>query len=659
MDLLDRKKEILKAREDYILFRENDITAVRDEIISSWDRSREYGIDIDLYLESTEEELKKQEDSIKRHGNFIDIARPYMVDLYNLIEDSGFIIFLTDANGYILDSFKDMDRFESVNINKSLVNLNEKKLGTNAVGTCLYLDQPFETLGEEFWCKALQRFSTSAAPIHDRDGSLIGCIAITGFADIFPVHTLGMATAIAYAIESRINLSIKNEASSIVQDYTNFINQSISDGIIVLDNRGNIKSTNKIAANILNVEEKNVPGKNINEIVKAPFDFNKVMREHLDFYNNEITIYIANKPARCRISITNLRNGVESIGLIIVLKKVPNHLTSEPVGTAKNKLFTFDDIIGNSEAIRKMKEIAAVASNGKSNVLIMGESGTGKELVAQAIHNNSSRRNKPFIAINCGALPVNLAESELFGYEGGAYTGSKKEGQIGKFEQADGGTIFLDEIGEMPLSIQTALLRAIQEKKVVKVGGTRSKDIDIRVIAATNKNLFEAVSNNTFRMDLFYRLNVFTITIPPLRDRREDIFSLVHYFIDKYNDNFGTDIVGVTKEAKEIMAAYDWFGNVRELENTIERAVQIAQQPLIDIDDLPIYMQSNSRRYTSKVHMEADGIKPREYDTLLAAMKANNGNVKAVAEDLGISRITVYRRIAKLGIDLEEFREKR
>lgn len=657
MDLLDRKKQIIYAKEQFLHLNRTNFSGIRDEIIESWIRSKENGIDIKLQPECSEEDQKALSDSINKHGKFIDIARPYMAELYNIIEDSGFIILLTDANGYLIDSFKNIDKFKTNYTDYKLVNFSEERIGTNAIGTCLYLDRPFESWADEFWCEALTWFSTSAAPIHDRNGSLIGCIAITGFAEVFTLHTLGMATSIAFAIENQINLSTTSYADSILEDYTSFINTSISDGIILLDNEGHIKSTNKIAENILGIEEKLLSGENINEILKAPFDFKKVMKDHLDFYNTETTLYIKDKPIRSKVSITNLQNSGESIGLIIVFNKFQNNNEMpEKSKKTRTKLFTFNDIIGESLAIQNMKEISEIAAKSTSNVLILGESGTGKELVAQSIHSSSQRRNKPFVSINCGALPVNLAESELFGYEGGAYTGSKKEGQIGKFEFANGGTIFLDEIGEMPLSLQAILLRVIQDRQVVRIGGTESRDIDVRIIAATNKNLFEAVSNNTFRMDLFYRLNVFTINMPPLRERKDDIFSLTNYFIVKYNNIFGTSIKGLTDDAKECIFNYDWFGNVRELENTIERAVQIAQDCLIDINDLPTYIKNNPRNNLKSSNLEMNSIMTNEYNMLIETIRKHKGNLKASAEELKISRNTIYRKFDKYGIDYKKYR---
>ena len=215
----------------------------------------------------------------------------------------------------------------------------------------------------------------------------------------------------------------------------------------------------------------------------------------------------------------------------------------------------------------------------------------------------------------------------------------------------------MDEVGEMPLSIQAALLRIIQDRTIVRVGGTKSKKVDILIIAATNKDLLEAIENNTFRMDLFYRLNVFNISIPPLRERKEDIIPLVNYFINKYNNIFGTNITGISKEAEEILLRYDWRGNVRELENTIERTVQIAEGQVIGTYDIPAYILSSSKNSQENMGYFENEIEKFENNILLNTLKKNKGNIKSTSEDLKISRVTIYRKLSKLGIDPEDYRK--
>jgi len=240
--------------------------------------------------------------------------------------------------------------------------------------------------------------------------------------------------------------------------------------------------------------------------------------------------------------------------------------------------YSLDQIIGNSAKIKKMKEMIVKAAQTKSTVLIFGETGTGKELVAHAIHQQSRRNYQPFVRVNCAAIPGELLESELFGYEEGAFTGAKRGGKVGKFELANFGTLLLDEINQMPLYMQSKLLRVIQEKEIERLGGNRPIEIDVRRIFTTNQNLAELVQQNKFREDLYYRINVVSIDIPPLRERIEDIPMLVRFFIAKINKELGLSISGIDKKVLKLFMAYDWPGNIRELENAIERAANLALQ---------------------------------------------------------------------------------
>ena len=452
-----------------------------------------------------------------------------------------------------------------------------------------------------------------------------------------------MAIAIAHAIENKLTLA-----------YSNIINNYMSDGIIIIDKSGKITYINSIALNILELDG-DLIGMDIKDVLKIPLNFDYVMDENIDFYNKRFTINKNSSSPMYELSVTNLSNNSESKGLAIILKKVtekPKRIKYKSI----SQLYSFKDIIGESDAIKETIKLAQIASNGQSNVLIMGETGTGKELLAQSIHNNSPRRDKPFIAVNCEALPSSLVESELFGYEEGAFTGAKKGGQPGKFELANGGTIFLDEIGEMPLSIQASLLRVIEDRKIVRIGSSKEKDIDVLIIAATNKDLFEAVKNNTFRADLFYRINVFTLTIPPLRERKEDIKPLVYHFIEKYNSLFFRNVKSITKEALEILESYDWPGNVRELENTIERAIQITNNHMIDVKDLPIYIIQSVDKVKEEIVNKMSSLELKEYNAIQEILRATKGNIKLAAERLGISRATIYRKINRYGINLDKYR---
>ncbi|MGI6552605.1 MAG: sigma-54 interaction domain-containing protein [Bacillota bacterium] len=288
-------------------------------------------------------------------------------------------------------------------------------------------------------------------------------------------------------------------------------------------------------------------------------------------------------------------------------------------------------------------------ANSDSTVLITGESGTGKEILARAIHANSNRSQEHFVTINCGAIPETLLESELFGYEEGAFTGAKKGGKLGKFEIANGGTIFLDEIGDMPLHLQVKLLRVLQEKVIERVGGSFSVPIDVRVIAATHRDLEEQAQQNQFRWDLYYRLNVIPLHIPPLRERQEDIMMLAKYFLEIYNHKINKKIKYFAKETENLLLNYEWPGNVRELSNAVEYAVNMETSAILSARNLPprLRMRASTSQYIEK----DNGLKKMERDLIadaLAKYGISTEGKKRVAESLGISLATLYRKLKNI-----------
>jgi len=306
-----------------------------------------------------------------------------------------------------------------------------------------------------------------------------------------------------------------------------------------------------------------------------------------------------------------------------------------------------DPIIGQSQLIRKMKQLIKKAGPTDSTVLITGESGTGKEMVARAVHAESPRKENPFVTIDCGSLVENLFESELFGHVKGAFTGAIKT-KYGRFELANTGTIFFDEIGNISTYIQAKLLRAVQEREITRIGSTQSTQIDIRILAATNMNLTKAVADGTFREDLFYRLGVIPIDLPPLRERKEDIPLLTDYFIKKYNKKRKKKIQGISNTAMQTLMKYDWPGNIRELENTIERAVVLTDRDLIGPDDL-WYFSLTNKKGKSRNMMSLEELEKEHIQNTLAYF---HGQKMKTAEALGVDRKTLWTKLKKYGIDV-------
>jgi DNA-binding NtrC family response regulator len=306
-------------------------------------------------------------------------------------------------------------------------------------------------------------------------------------------------------------------------------------------------------------------------------------------------------------------------------------------------------VVGRSGAMRRVMEWVERLSAISSTVLITGESGTGKELVARAIHARSPRAEKRFVAINCGAIPESLMESELFGHTRGAFTGAIRD-KDGLFKVAAGGTLFLDEIGSVPLALQIKLLRAIEEKEILPVGSTTPIPVDVRIIAASNRDLAKEVERGTFREDLYYRLNVVGIEIPPLRERKEDIPELVQYFIALHAAELNSKVEGIDDEAMAALMAYDWKGNVRELDNVIERAMILCDRPLIGVAHLPVNLQPNLFERPGRSRRLKDAVKDFERQHIMAVLRHTGHDKERAAEILGVSQSSLYRKMAELGI---------
>ena len=339
---------------------------------------------------------------------------------------------------------------------------------------------------------------------------------------------------------------------------------------------------------------------------------------------------------------------------IILAKAVERHrLLTENVYLKKQlrDKYEFANIVGNSPAMQKVFNLMKRIIKTDSTVLILGESGTGKEVVAKAIHFNGSRKDKPFIAVHCGAIPENLLESELFGFVRGAFTGANKD-KIGKFEAANHGTILLDEIGTMPMHLQTKLLRVLQEQEVERVGSTRPIKIDVRVISATNQDLEEEVRKGTFREDLFYRLNVIPLRIPPLRERGEDILPLVRYFLEKNCREMKRPLMTIAKNAMEVLELYGWPGNVRELENVVERTVALTEDSVITVSDLPHQISEMALTKVSERGVDmVKTITEIEKMMILEALSLTNGVKAKAAAMLNLNRTTLVEKMRRLGME--------
>ncbi|WP_148550967.1 sigma-54-dependent Fis family transcriptional regulator [Paraclostridium bifermentans] len=613
--------------------------SVRKDIRDSWIRCKSYGVDYNNGCGSVQHDNIKY--LIEKNSELISVSKPIMEGIYSMVSGSGFAIMLADKDGYIIEVIGDkdiMDRANELNFLKGEL-WTENIVGTNAIGTALYLNKPIQTIGAEHYGKNQHSWTCSASPIYDEDNNLIGCINMSGNYYDAHSHTLGIVTAAAKSIQNQLALTLSYKLLNITFD-------SISEGMIVVNQDLSIKKVNGRALKILNTSLDNLIKSNVENILKD-IDFHEIVNEDKRVTNIECDFYINSNRIKCVVNITTLNTHGNNTGFVITFneaKKV-HKLVNKVVGYKAQ--YKFEDIITENEKMKAMISFAKKISKTDCNILIEGESGTGKELVAQSIHNFSERKNGPFVAINCASIPRELVESELFGYEKGAFTGASKEGHPGKFELADGGTIFLDEIGELPLDTQSKLLRVLDNGKVIRVGGTYEKQLDVRIIGATNRILKNEIVIKNFREDLYYRLSVMNINTIPLRERIDDIDVLVNYFVEKLNYKSKSNNVEVSYSYIQELKKYNWPGNIRELRNIIERDYYLSENNLISISRLDNINMFKDEENKEKEIIPLDCL---EKKAIQEAMKKCNGNMVMVSKLLNIGRSTLYRKINKYNI---------
>ncbi len=593
--------------------------SLRPEIIKSWHRSK----NIDP-LKGLKPRLSEEMLDIKQNESreLLSAARPIMEELFAMIGKG--LVCIADDEGYVLEVIGNAEFLPPGTPCK------ENQAGTNCIGTSLVEERPLEISGYEHYRRCLHSLNSAAAPIKG-DSEIIGAVCVISPFHDLPKDILQIVSFAAKTIGSQV--SEKTKIDSIID--------CLQYGLFIIDGNGTIININKRTQELLGLDHrKDIISKPLSMYVPDAKDLLEIlMGESLDKYTFEIIT--RNRIFTCTLRVQQkLRKSTNPQETVILFSFSDNISTTKRPPKLKTHphLFTFDDLVGSSPTWRNIVKLGTKAARVNSTILLTGESGTGKEMFAQAIHSASNRKG-PLVPINCGAIPRELLQSELFGYIEGSFTGAKKGGSLGKFEMADSGTLFLDEIGEMPMEMQVSLLRFLQDKKVIRVGAAKSKDVDVRIIAATNIDLEEAVSENRFRDDLYYRLNVIKIELPPLRDRKEDIPGLVNSIIQDLSQEVYQDISHLENETLEVLMTYNWPGNVRELRNVIEHAVVFAEGNPITPECLPF------RLLDFKEADQPKDLKGHELEIIKKFLDQNNGNISETARALGITRSTLYRKL--------------
>lgn len=630
-----------------------DGITLTSEIRESWARSERYGVDpykrcCDVIVSPEELEERKS-----RKNLLMEQAAVMMGHLNQFMEGTGFVFALADRDLILLSRVGSQDAIDFANLANFVegADWSEKVMGTTCGAIALILNKPVQFSGYESYCRVATFGCGCASPIFDREGEVLGVLTVAGPQPRFNPHTLGMAEAAARAIEHQMALQDAYQQSEMANLHKTTIMESMSEGVLTLDRDHRVTHLNMIAARHLGIDFAQSEGKMLEDLIPPgnEFFFSKI------FSNKRLSsepLLIRKKSSLLKLAVSSTpligKNG-KTLGTVVILQPMKQYkqLIERVSGTRAN--ITFDQIIGQSDEFKFALSCAQKAAQVDSNVLLLGESGVGKDMFAQAIHNASARSKEPFFAINCAALPRELISSELFGYEDGAFTGARKGGNPGKFELADQGTIFLDEIGEMPLDMQASLLRLLEEGTVVRLGGREMIPVNVRIIAASNKNLLKEVKDGKFRLDLYYRLEVMDIKIPPLRDRKDDIPGLVNHFIESIGPKLGKSISGIDEKAMDLLLTYDWPGNVRELSNAIERAINLSSEASLTADDFPLELGKLEQEVPVNMDLKTNKANIEEQLIRNCLLKHNNNRVKT-AEELGINRATLYRKMAKYSI---------
>lgn len=625
---------------------------MRQDILNSWIRCKGFNVNPNMGMGNKKVSIGELNKILDDRKELIQIAVPVMLDLFNLLKESNYSIILTDENAVILEVMGNeliMDENRKLSFLKGCRWL-EKDVGTNAIGTSIYLNKPIQILGAEHYCRKQHKWTCSGAPIHDSEGKTIGCINLSGDFSNFHSHTIGIVVEAADTIQKQFSMLQQRK-------WVDAAFNSINDGILVIDKDFRLKNFNSKLCNILKIKREDIEELDIKFLLKDVIKSIDSISKDIRISDKEAILYVKKRRVECNINVTPVQLDNVQKGFVILIKnlKTIRNVVNKMVGFSSK--YSFENIITQNSKMLSVIDEAKNISRNECSVLIMGESGTGKELFAHSIHNGSNRSKGPFVAINCAALPKNLVESEIFGYESGAFTGASKEGYPGKFELANGGTIFLDEIGELPLEVQSKLLRVLDNHSITRLGGKYERKLDVRVVAAINRNLYREIELNNFRSDLYYRLNVLSIHIPPLRERKEDAVLCANLFLQRLNNKnneckktFGRNFIN------EIIS-YNWPGNVRELENMIQRAYYLSKDEIIDYSF--IARQSDESVHENEsineliITNNLGTLKNKEKELILKALKKCNVNVVEASKMLGIGKSTLYRKIKQYGIDLK------
>ena len=617
-------------------------------------RSARYGLD--PHLDGAPEAGGLSAAGLRKRINgqreFFDLARAQIDTLYGLLKGTGFCMALADSEGYVLYVVGDAELVEHFKRRRCLPGYRwlERDVGTCAIGLALEEKVPVFLPGDAMFSMDARRLSNAGAPVFAPDGGVVlGAISLSGESAMMHVHTLGLVRQAAETVTSQLRERERMRDLATTNQYLRALIESDSRGIVTVDSHGRIVQTNRSARRLFSLPV-SPAGRDFEDFTGGRSGVLEHLATGKSFKAREILARHSGMTHFASFDPICMSNG-EVVGGLLTVQEKKEVMGMAVEVTGSHAHFTFDSILGSSACLGQALRHARIAAASTAPVLLCGETGTGKELFAQAIHNGGERRNRPFVALNCGAIPKELLESELFGYEEGAFTGARKGGRPGKFELADSGTLFLDEIGDMPFDMQVKLLRVLQTGEIQRVGGLRTVPVDLRVISATNKDLKQAIEQQKFRADLYYRISTLNILVPPLRERPEDILPLAEYFIQRHRLRLNKPTAVLPPDTAAMLTAHAWPGNVRQLESAVERAMHLAEGGDLLAEHFGIAGLERTRQAAPSEPSGGPGqgtLEDLEQRAVAEALARHNGNIRAASRALGVSRPTLYRKLKKM-----------
>ncbi|EEM83525.1 MULTISPECIES: sigma-54-dependent Fis family transcriptional regulator [Bacillus cereus group] len=593
-----------------------DSNRINERISESWYRCKQ--ANVNPHMSKGQKILSSVffQEQKKKSEIFLDIALPQIQNMRKTIDELQMMALLIDPDGYVLSlsgNKQTLKRAKHINFIEG-VKWTEAAVGTNAIGTALEIEEAIMISGTEHYSVVSHSWSCAAAPIHNDDGKLIGILDFSCPIEFSHPYMLGMVTSIAHAIERECSIRVHQNELHLIHRFLDVIDSD--EQVVICNHRDVIVSASK------SVRERvtNWSRMKLEELVHHGLE----TKLEIPVYSNE-----------------------RMIGKCMYLKENKQMNTYSTLTFIKG--ITFPGVTGTSKAFQHTLEEIKLVSPTDASVYVCGETGVGKEYVARAIHENSPRKDGPFIAVNCGSLPKELMESELFGYAEGAFTGARRQGYKGKFEQANGGTLFLDEIGEVPPEMQVALLRVLQERTITPIGSSKEVPVNIRIITATHKDLLRLVEEGKFRQDLYYRLHVYPLYVPSLIERKEDIPYFIQHFCERKNWN-----VVFPKSIYNQFLQHTWPGNIRELVNVLERIYILSQGREICEKQVAFLLQTmmgNQQQLELQVETKTEQTlhfrEKIQRDSMIEALQKTNGNVSLAAKLLNVPRSTFYKRMQK------------